>query len=216
MALSDLLNKPIATLTGRSTDKIEAIIKRLESELVGATAESDRLKMEYETILADRAMAEQSLDDPSVTKAMNAASSAKDRESALSAALATARARLTSARNSESREALAALWSSAVSIAEKRTSLAKKLEASTTQFARDYAALLESNRALFESLPTKSDPEAAMLNLDLIEIATRKELLRQGVTFAISWPWGVHDLPNYMPQFESGESVIKRWAADSV
>jgi hypothetical protein len=87
----------------------------------------------------------------------------------------------------------------------------KKLHLSLVQFAKDYRDVLESNEQRFNSLLTVPDPHAAMIYTASIETAVRQELVRHRLPWAFSWPWGEHELPDFLAKFEPVPALVKRW-----
>jgi hypothetical protein len=87
----------------------------------------------------------------------------------------------------------------------------KKMHVSLAAFAADYRAVLESNEQRFNSLVTVPDPDAAMLYTALIETATRQEMVKLGLPWAFSWPWGEKELPDFAAKFEAVPALVKVW-----
>ncbi|OIT11703.1 hypothetical protein BL241_11560 [Ralstonia solanacearum] len=188
---------------------------RLEAQLTEAEADLSRHRSEHETLLADAALDEQPLDASAIKKARDAAALDSERVSAVRAALATARARLSAAQQQESRAELAARWDKAVGVAAERHVIAQRLAKSAEQFAADYAALIEANSKLYAALPGSApDPEAALMHNTLLETAVRMHLLKSGAGWAFSWPYGTVSLPDFREQNASALQVVRSWAPD--
>lgn len=194
------------------TDKLAATIARLTAQHNDAQNEVDALRIKHESLLVQRAMEDQTLDDALVALSKRDAEAARDKADALTAALATAWAQMRAREAAAHLADQAAAWQHAVDLAASRVQHMAKLEKSLATFAADYLEALRLNEELVAALPKNPDSQAAVTDRVTLETAMRKELCRRGLSFAFTWPYGVVNLPEFMPQFEGGLHVISQWA----
>ncbi|UQY83671.1 hypothetical protein [Ralstonia pseudosolanacearum] len=192
-------------------ERLQAAVTRLDAQLTEAEGELSRRRSEHETLLADAALDDRPLDGSAIKKARDDAALAAERITALRAALATAKARLTAAQQQETRAQLAKRWDAAIAQAERRSKHLTKLEASMAAFAADYTEALKLTDDLRAALPANPDPIGAMVDRMAFETALRKELHRLGLAWAFQWPYGAVSLPEFMPQFLGAVEVVRAW-----
>jgi hypothetical protein len=213
LSLKDLLAQRVAAVAASATDRHTATVQKIAARHAAALADADIKRKALDTLIAERALAGDPLDVPDVAKKRQEALEAREIAGAFEGALATAKAQQAAVQVKESRAAHVQRWANAERVAEKRHAhLTKKLHASLTQFATDYAEALKLNADLHHALPANPDPDAAMTHATLIETAVRKELLKQGLPWCFSWPYGVVSLPDFAHQFDDALEIVRRWA----
>lgn len=199
--LSKIFMKP-ATVDKLKADYEAALVRQesaksawgdaLLADLDGgfAAAELDRLEKELNRAMAEAAQAKARLDS-AIARASKAESDASD-------------------------ASLRASWKRAVALAEDRTRSAERLAEVSAKFASAYMEFLKVTADLTDALPRNLDRDAAILPRPSMDEAIRKELLRLGVDWAYSWPWGRVSLPEFLPRFRDAEGLVKTWAESAL
>jgi hypothetical protein len=186
---------------------VEAILpgaSRLEAQLTEAEKDLQTKRLALNNLLI-----ESGADGPAAAKASDAVDSAERRVKHLQGALAAAQERQRVSEVQTKQDAKRAAWQGAVKAAEERHAAIMTLAKSMAAFAADYNAVLKINEALLAALPENCDAYANMTDRWSLETALRKELVRLGLDFAFSWPYGAVSLPPLLPQFDGALNVIK-------
>jgi SAM-dependent methyltransferase len=178
-------------------------------------AEADRARAEaaaeaYANALAD--LAEGTGDDAKVAKLKRERDAAKDTALDSSETLLALQARQRAATVASKRNADAQQWDKAVALVDARQAAFEHLGKQAKAFAESWREVLRLNGELYGVLPAKPDMDAAVLNVPQIETAVRRELLRLGVDWATSYPWGRETLPPMMDAFNGAPSVVRNWS----
>jgi len=209
---SELLKSTTAALTLSTSDRLAEAVSRLSAQLDSAQVDADNARTAHESSLVDHALDSSAVDDKTLAKLKTAADGCRDRVASLEGALTTARARLSAAQAANDREEHRERWRAAIAVSAMKLDAEKRLAKSAKAFAEDYRHVLALNGEFYQAAPAIPDPEAAMAHATIIETAVRKELLRHGVPWAFSWPYGTVSLPEFLPQCEAAHELVKRWA----
>jgi hypothetical protein len=212
LTLSELLKSTASAVTQTQAERLTAAVAKIAGQLEAVQADADSARIAHESALVDHAIDQQSFDDKALAKLKASDDAARDRIASLSGALATARARLSAAQASNARELHRDSWNKAVSTSDMRLEAVRRLDASTKAFAADYRAAMVMNGELYQALPANPDPDAALTHATIIETLVRKELLRLGVPWAFSWPYGASSIEPMLPQFEASAELVRGWA----
>jgi hypothetical protein len=207
MSLVDLL-KP-----AKPHETTAALRSRLASELLEANNKLEEARNAWVECLADEA--EGTGGAAATENAEKALLLAKQVADKAAAAVRAVEARQRATEAISEREALAACWAKAERLTEARTKKAATLKKSAEAFAEDWLSLMALTQELNDALPFKPDPDAGLLWGTHVEIAVRQELLRLGVDWAFTCPFGKVSLPEFMPPFEDTQKVIQRWKEGS-
>lgn len=206
MALSDLL---IAKSALSASEKATATVAKLVAENDGAMATLEAALNAYGNALADYADGDG--DETNVARLRKALESARIKVDASEVALRTAQERRLSTLAREALANNAQQWDRAIALADDRQKALESLSAVAVTFAKTWQEVVKLNNDLYGALPNAPDMYAAVLNVDQLEIAVRKELLRLGVGWAFSYPWGRETLPPMMDELEAVPSVFRTW-----
>ncbi len=198
MPLTDLIARIAPNLTTPNTSKLQAQLAEAEAALASKQAALDSLLIAGE------------IDGPATAKAADAADAAERRVKHLRGALAAAQTKQAAQRGEAEQDAKRAAWQNAVKLAEERHAAIETLAKSMVAFAADYRAVLKINSELLAHLPTNQDSMATLTDRFALETALRKQLVKLGLPFCFSWPYGAATLPELMPQFDGALSVIRR------
>ena len=196
----------LSTVTPKqeTLDRIVGELQTLDADIAAATRARGIASLEHEEGVAGadkrKQQAQSDID--------RLAQRRKDLEEALLAAQAREKAARLAAMDADKGKA----WKRAVDLASKRNDHIAKLEKSLAQFAADYIEALRINDELVGSLPKNPDSHAAITDRFVLETALRRELTRNGLAWAFTWPYGVSTLPELMPQFEGALHVVSQWA----
>lgn len=196
MIFSDVIIRATANATGSKLQKLETRLAAAEAELLNKQAALNAL------LTADE-------DGRPVMEAEDALAAAERRCRNLRGALATAQAKQATQQAEAEQDAKRAAWQAAVRAAEARHAAIERLAKSMAAFGADYNAVLKTNEALRAALPANGDDIANMTDRATIETVLRKELVRVGLPWCFSWPYGPATLPELMPQFEGALNVIR-------
>lgn len=196
MPLSDLISRIAANVTPSN-------IPKLESRLTEATADRNIKRAALDAMLAG------DKDGAEVMRAEDALTAVERRVLNLKSALNTAQAKEAAQQVAAERDAQRAKWAGVVKLAEDRHAAIERLAKSMAAFAADYSAVLKNNESLLASLPANHDSYAALTDRMALETALRKELVRRGLSWCFSWPYGAATLPELLPQFDGALNVIR-------
>jgi hypothetical protein len=203
--LDDLMRRDIPPAGG----KLLPVLDKLALDNDTAQAKLEGARVAYGNALVDEA--EGHATAPQVARLKADVAEAQDRASASAAALLMAQARHRASQVAAQRSAEAAQWDQAVAVANTRQNALDALGRTAEQFAGAWREVLRLNADLYQALPAKPDMDAAFMNIPQIETALRRELLRLGVDWATSYPWGKQTLPPFSAAYEDAATVVDGW-----
>lgn len=177
---------------------------RLEAQLVAAEAELQTKRAVLNTLLL-----ESGADGPAAAKASDAVDAAERRVKHLQAALQAAHAKHAAQQAEAKQDAKQAAWQAAARLADERHAAIVTLAASAAAFAADYSTVLKINSDLLAALPANPDSIANLTDRFALETALRKQLVKLGLPWAFTWPYGKVNLPDLLPQSEGALSVVR-------
>ena len=208
MALLDMIRQEAP-----ATDKAAETVAKLAADNDTAQARLEAARAAYGNALVDEA--EGHATAASVAKLKNEVTAAQDQAGASAAALLMAQARQRASQVATQRSEHAQQWDKAVGLADARQHALDALGRTAEQFAGAWREVLRLNADLYEALPAKPDMDAAVLNVSQIETAIRRELLRTGVDWAISYPWGKETLPPFSDAYKDAAAVVQAWRSNA-
>ncbi len=213
--IAELFNLTTTGSPQTPVEKLQKAVDRAEQRLARAQAEADAAVEACGAAHLAEVIDDTPADEKALGRLATAVAVAKSRVEAATSTLATTRANLSAAEATASREAHMARWRTAIAVSARKLDAEKRLAKSAKAFAEDYRAVMALNGEFHQAAPAIPDPEAAMAHATIIETAVRKELLRQGVPWAFSWPYGTVSLPEFLPQCEAAHELVKRWAPEA-
>lgn len=203
--IRDILHFPPAT-----PEKALATLERLEAKKREAQTLADTLQNEYARELL---ASEEGASLPAERKAntIKKLQSAKQEAERLEILVVAARERhklLVEAKDSELR---AQKWEEAFSLIRKREAIAEEVQSAAQIFAEKVAALQALNEDCYRIMPNRNfDWEAAFIMQDQTETAIRLLLVKLGMPWALSWPWGKEAIPDFMKNYCEAAGFIER------
>jgi len=209
MALLDMIRQEAP-----ATDKAAETVVKLTADNHAAQARLEAARAAYGNALVDEVEGQATA--ASVAKLKAEVSAAQDQASANAAALLMAQARQRNAQAATQRSQHAQQWDKSVALADKRQHALDALGRTAEQFAAAWREVLRLNADLYEALPAKPDMDAALLNVIQIETAIRRELLRTGIDWAISYPWGKETLPPFGESYKDAAAVVRAWRGNAM
>jgi len=152
---------------------------------------------------------------PSVAtvKAAEALTTAKQEVDRLTGVLQTLDNRANALRDKLQRDVAEAQWTKVERLAAARSKKAITLSQAAATFAEAYEGMCRATRELHDGVRAvvkEPDMDALLLRELSVEGPVRQELLRLGVRWAFSWPWGAQELPEFLPPFLASEDLVKR------
>lgn len=202
MALSDLIKRALPN----NTDSIA----RLNADLAAAQSRADAAHEAWAQATAQEQEAGGT--DTSRSDELDEDLSRALREvNKITKSLVAVQARQEATAATTARADLEDRWNRAEVLASERAEVAARLAKSMAAFAETYLDFLAVGAAFNNALPVIPDMDAAILYAQQVENAIRMELRRLGVEWAHPAPWGVVNMPPFLPPFEATPDLIRQW-----
>jgi predicted ATPase with chaperone activity len=177
-------------------------VPKLETRLSAAILDRDAKQSVLDALLID------GQDGSSVMKAEAELTAASRRVLSLQSAIAAARAQQSAAQVEADEQVRRDHARKTLTLAEDRHRAIEKLTKAMATFVTDYNEVLKINSELLANLPMH-DSMATLVDRYQLETCLRKELVRLGASWALSWPYGSVSIPALLPQFEGAMQVIR-------